>query len=497
MIALSPCTLPVFIVRLRLLIFPVLITGWVSAQSQPDSTAVSYTLLNSTFLGGVERNVYGNLAPDSLRLHWKRSLGSGITNISSRKGDRIWAGCGWTGQPLLYRENGRLILLIGAFDHHLKKIDGASGAVIWEYAFDDVIKGTGTLRLHAEADSAARRLTVLQGSRRGYGNNLYTPVVPSFRCVSCLDGTPLWQLDVWRTDSYSRDMDGSAAIINDTAYAGLENGMFISFDPDPSAAAWKDGLLQPKIYQSLRLYERSDISVHGGNLVTESSPCLIGRHLYITAGSGRVYGYNLDSKTIDWEFFIGSDMDGSPVATEDGCILVPVEKQYIAGHGGLLKLNPARPPDQCVEWFFPTGDRDYASWQGGVIGSACVNYKTKLVGYPSLAACAAIDGYLYVLALNEPDRNALVNGPNGRHRYPGPRLVSKYYIGPSISTPIMVGNKLIAAGYGGIYLFTYDAHGSLTLVDHIANVPVEATPVCLDRRLYIGCRNGYLYCFGN
>ncbi|MBN2417524.1 PQQ-binding-like beta-propeller repeat protein [bacterium] len=487
----SPFRPSVFIVPLLLL------AAAAGARTAPDSAAVTCSFCNPTFLGGVERNFYGNLAPDSLSLRWKRYLGSGVTNISSRKGDRVWSGSGWTGQPLLYRENGRLMLLIGAFDYHLKKIDADSGRVVWEYAFDDVIKGTGTLWHNPGADSGGHSLTVLQGSRRGYGNNLYTPVVPSFRSISCDSGAPLWQLDVWRTDSYSRDMDGSPVIINDTAYAGLENGMFISFDPDPAAAALRDGLLQPKIHQTLPLYEQADIAAHGGNLVTESSPCLLGRRLYITAGSGRVYGYSLDSRTIDWEFFIGSDMDGSPVVTEDSCILVPVEKQYIDGHGGLFKLDPSRDAGDCVEWYFPVGDRAFASWQGGLIGSACVNHQTKMVGYPSLAACAGIDGYLYVLHLNDPDRTSPVKGPNLQHTYAVPRLAAKYYIGPSISTPIMVGNKLIAAGYGGIYLFTYDTAGNLTLVDHVAGVAVESTPVCHDRRLYIGCRDGYLYCYGN
>ena len=79
-------------------------------------------LINPTFLGNEQRNYYGDNAPDSLNIIWKHYLGKGKTTISRNLGERLWAGAGWTGQPLLYKEDDSLYLIQGAYDHHLKKI---------------------------------------------------------------------------------------------------------------------------------------------------------------------------------------------------------------------------------------------------------------------------------------------------------------------------------------------------------------------------------------
>ena len=95
------------------------------------------------------------------------------------------------------------------------------------------------------------------------------------------------------TDSYSRDVDGSCLMVNDTLYIGLENGIFTVIDPKPSSARNKNGMLQPKIL-SEAIAMKKKISPPQKNLVTESSPSKIGNHLYIASGSGHIYGYNLD-----------------------------------------------------------------------------------------------------------------------------------------------------------------------------------------------------------
>ena len=66
----------------------------------------------------------------------------GKTTISRNLGERLWAGAGWTGQPLIYKEDDSLYLIQGAYDHHLKKINARNGELIWQYKFDDV-KGQG------------------------------------------------------------------------------------------------------------------------------------------------------------------------------------------------------------------------------------------------------------------------------------------------------------------------------------------------------------------
>jgi outer membrane protein assembly factor BamB len=462
-----------------------------------DGKIKSVELIIPSFLGGEGRNYYGNEAPDRLELLWKFYLGKGKTVISKKIGEKEWAGSGWTGQSLLVRENDRLYLIQPALDHHLRKIDAASGKMIWSYKFDDVIKGTGTLWINDEARNLEESVIILQGSRRGLENDLYSKYVPSFRAVSYFSGKELWRMNVTRTASYSRDVDGSALIIDNTAYIGLENALFTVFNPDPKFAKNKQGMIQPKIYKQIKLYQNSDQIRHGGNLVVESSPALLDKNIYITAGSGHVYGYDLNRDILNWDFYIGSDMDGSPVVTKDSCLIVTVEKQYIEGHGGVFKLNPRKPPSESVVWYFPTGDDSVESWRGGVIGSAAINDRTRASNDPYICAFIGIDGYLYVVNQRDVDYQAgKIVGPNEKRKYAQPKLLFKKQIGPSISTPIVIKNKIIATGYKGIYLFEFDDNLNFKLIDQQKRSAFESTAIVHNKRIYVGAKDGFLYCFG-
>ena len=229
----------------------------------------SISVINSTFLGSPERNYYGDEAPSKLNVIWKHILGTRITNISKRLGDAKWSGAGWTGQPLIFKQKDSLFLIQGAYDHNLKKINAENGELIWQYAFDDVIKGTGSLWYNETSNIISHKLIVLQGARRGYGNYTDTPIIPSYRAISAITGEELWRLNVKWTDSYSRDVDGSALILNNLAYIGLENSIFTILNPDPLMAKMSQGILQPEIIFEKRLYHYSDVIKHKNNVVTE------------------------------------------------------------------------------------------------------------------------------------------------------------------------------------------------------------------------------------
>jgi len=459
-----------------------------------DTSTVNISVFSGTFLGNNTRNFYGDKAPSKLDIKWKHYLGKGRTYVKSAFDTIPWFGAGWTGQPLLVIENDVPFIIQGAYDHKLKKINAYTGELVWEYAFDDIIKGTGTIWINENSVNDEEKYVILQGSRLGNNNNLASIIVPSFRAVSYITGKELWRMNVVRTESYSRDVDGSALVIGDTAYIGLENGLFTVFNPDPRKAAILDGIIQPEIYFQLPLYNSNDILKHGGNLVTESSPCQIGNHIYITAGSGHVYGYNIITKEIDWDFYIGADLDGSPVVTYDNCLLVTIEKQYINGKGGVLKLNPSLEPENAVVWYFPTGDVSFSSWNGGIIGSPAVNDLYRKHDDDALAAFAAIDGKLYVVKHDEIDSNNIVKGFDGVSDFYAPKLVFSYKTGTSISTPVFTENRLVAAGYNGIYLFGYNINNDFILLDK-KNMGFEATPLCYKGMIFIASRNGYLYCF--
>ncbi len=480
-----------------------LIPFWLSNEKElPQSCTIDATktdnkikILIPTFLGNEKRNYYGNKAPSDLSLNWKLYLGQGQTVISRKLGSRIWAGAGWTGQPLLVEEDTILFIIQGAFDHNLKKINANSGQIIWEYKFDDVVKGTGTIWSNNKSDTGDNQLVILQGSRLGVGNYLDSDHIPSFRAVSYFTGKELWRLDVKWTDSYSRDVDGSALVIDDTVYIGLENSLFTILNPDPDYADTLDGMLQPQIIREITLYEKKDAIAHRNNVVTESSPCRLGDVIYIASGSGHVYGYDMKKQQLSWDFFIGSDIDGSAVVTDDSCLIVTIEKQYIKGKGGAFKLNPLKPPQESVVWYFPTENAKYSTWEGGIIGSAGINDAYHDGELPYLAVFAAIDGYIYVVEHTLiKDKNS-VKGPDGITRYPTPVVCYSEKTGPSISTPVITDNRIITAGYNGIHLYSYDKNRKISKLDTFGGT-FEATPVVHNSRLYVASRDGYLYCLG-
>jgi len=465
--------------------------------SQADSTkdSLKIDIKIPTFLGNEKRNFYGNSLPTKLEVIWKINLGKGETVISRKIGTQIWAGAGWTGQPLLVMENNVPYLIQGAYDHNLKKINAQTCEIVWQYQFDDVVKGTGTIWENKNCENFEDKYVILQGSRLGLGNYLDSKHIPSYRAISYITGKELWRLDVKWTDSYSRDVDGSALVINDTAYLGLENSLFTVFDPDYRYATVKDNMLQPRIFQELKLYEKEDVIFHKNNIVTESSPCLLNSMIYITSGSGHVYGYNRNTKKLEWDFYIGSDMDGSPVVTSDSCLLVSVEKQYIKGKGGAFKLDPSKSPEKSVVWFFPTENKEFSGWEGGIIGSIGVNDYYNKGNFPYLAAFSAIDGYLYIADHKSIKEGQKVLGPDNYSTYNTPEILFKKNIGPSISTPIIINDKLVAAGYNGIHLFEFDKNMNFQLLDKVMG-SFEATPVAFNNKIYIASREGFLFCFG-
>jgi outer membrane protein assembly factor BamB len=421
-------------------------------------------------------------------------LGKGKTRVGSVI--KEWWGAGWTGQPLLLSENGVLYIIQGAYDHFLKKINAETAELVWQYEYDDVIKGTGTIWKNKNEKDKLNKIVILQGSRQGFNRGFSDKIIPSYREISYTTGEELWRFNSVKTDSYSRDVDGSALIVNDTVYLGLENGIFIVFDPDYKKAKQKDSILQPVVLFSDSLYYKSDKTLHGGNLVTESSCSRLGNKIFISSGSGHIFVFDMIKKEIVWDFYTGSDIDGSPVVTNDSCIIVSLEKQYIDGQGGVIKLDPYKKPEDAVVWYFPTGDKDFVTWKGGVIGSVGINdYYIESDTTSALAAFVGIDQYLYVVKHNKLS-DKKVKGFDNLTEYPSPEIVFKYKTGPSISTPIIVQNKLIAATYDGLYIFEIDKNLNFTLLDKFTDGGFESTPVVNNGRIYVASRNGYLYCFG-
>jgi outer membrane protein assembly factor BamB len=475
----------------------------------------------ASFLGGALRRSYGvGPAPSRLDLIWKVKLGSGQTRRKIDNAPVWWAGSGWTGQPTVVRDGGRDYLLIGAYDHNLHKIDARTGKVVWQYEFDDVIKATNTVIANPRPTNDADRLIVVSGSRRGSGWNTGDKRIMPLRAVSFTTGKELWRLPVPRTVNYSQDVDSSPLMYKGVLYAAVESGYVYAIDPFTTTKVGSHR--EPTVIKrSPQLFTAADAKAHPdlgqANVALEASPARIGDILYVGSGSGHIYGLKLPSLQIVWDFRTGSDIDGSPVVGDDGMLLQAIEKEYVKQPGGVFGLDPSRSPAASALWYFPTDSRGFAEWKGGVVGSVAVNDESNREGrYPRLAAFMSVDGSVRVIARDTHTSKA-VRGPGPAPAVKVPVEVMKDNIGASISTPIIVGDTLIAAGYDKqvrLYRITYKkssegARGALrspsgeywtvsvTRKDSFkAGGPFEATPIVWGGRVYIACRDGYLYCLG-
>ncbi len=473
-----------------------------------------------TFLGDYSRRFYGlGPVPKRLDVIWKVRLGSGWTS-GKFAGDPPgrWAGSGWTGMPGVVVDGGRTYVLASGYDHRLRKIDAATGTVVWSYKFDDIIKSSPSVFRNPSPSSADDRYIVCAGSRRGYPLSLSSPDVAPYRAVTFGSGKELWRLPVPQTACYSRDVDGSGFFLDGRQYIGVESGWFYALDP-LKTQPWQ-GHSQPQVEAQRLLLGDARAATHHGNICLESSPAALGDKIYVTSGAGHVYGLRRRDLGVTWDYFIGSDIDGSAVPTARGKLLVPVEKQYIKGKGGVLCLDPSRPPAKAAVWYFPTGDRRVGEWKGGLIGSVAVNDDYNGGGKrPALAAFNAIDGYLHVIS-QDTMAPGTVRGPNLEPGLKTPVEVGRIWNGGAISTPLLVGDTIVDASYdqrvtlyhlgfasaqpgdaGALPSGNGDGKYWTVTVTRTVQSPFfgggfESTPVLWDGRVYVGCRDGWFYCLG-
>ena len=360
------------------------------------------------------------------------------------------------------------------------------------------------------------------GSRRGFDKKITDAGISSYRAVAFGSGRELWRLPVPRTANYSRDVDASGILVDGGLYQAVESGYVYKIDPGRTKP-W-GGDKQPVVVKRSRpLWDPADVKAHGGepggaNLGIEASPAFSDGRLYVNTGSGHVYALSTEDLSVLWDFKVGSDIDGSPVVRGDGKLFVPIEKQYV-DHGGVYLLDPTKPAKDAVAWWFPTRDKGMSEWAGGVIGSVGINDGYDADGTrPALAAFNSVDGFMYVVAQDElaPEKS---DGPHGE-KLRKPKLVFQADIAGGISTPIMVDDYIVTTGYDkkvhvyrvdyrarqpkdaeGVWLSSRDGHRWYTMVREVATFeaggPFEATPIVWKGRIYVACRDGYLYCLGD
>jgi outer membrane protein assembly factor BamB len=501
------------------------LAGPVQSRASADPADAADGIKIGTFLGNDQRRFYGKgPVPERLDVIWKTKIGTGWTSAKGTGRPVLWSGTGWTGQCTLVRDGGRLSLLVNGYDHNLHRIDAATGTVMWESPWNDVIKSTNTVFLNPKPSGKDDRYIVTAGSRRGFPSKLGDAGIAPFRAVSFGSGRELWRLPVPLTACYSRDVDASGLLIDGKVVAAVESGYVYMLDPDRTQR-WGASRQPVVVARSPLLFTARDVARHneGGassNLCVEASPSLLGDVIYIPAGSGHVYGLSRRDLKIVWDFYIGSDLDGSAAVTRDERLLVPVERQYISGHGGVYMLDPKKPPKDAVLWYFPTENKGIAEWAGGVIGSVGINDEANPDWrLPALAAFNSVDGNMYVVARDDMSEKR-TEGPNGEKDLKKPKLVFTANVGCSISTPIIVDDGIVTTGYDkkvhvyridylrdapkgreGTWLKSRDGRSWFVSIRETATFtaegPFESTPIVWKGRVYVGCRDGWLYCLGD
>ena len=480
-----------------------------------DELTPETELLVPTYLGNDRRRFYGRGVPQGLNLLHQLPLGSGRSYLG--RSLKVWTGAGWTGQPTIIKDFGKTYAILGAFDHHLRKLDLATNQVVWQYKFDDILKGSSTVYIDPLA-SNDNRVVILQGSRRGVQNPIRTPKpVPSFRAVSFRTGQELWRLNLRLTRSFSRDNDSSAINLgNGLLFNVGENGIGYFLNSATATATSKDGILQPQVFSELKLYQDSDARRYGGNLVAESSPARLNDRIFLAAGGGRIYGISTTTREIIWQFLAGGDLNGTLAISDENKLFCAVEREKIPGRGGVFKLDPNKPPQEAVEWFFPTLNRGFSTWKGGIVGSVALNDEYRSPEIPALFATNSIDGNLYIGSQHQIT-GTQVKGPFLQKTYNTPFVAFQKRLGASISTPVFTdGNRLVAAGYNGVYLFQLNFEPTTSAepnalqsdggnfyrlrVEEIGRfkpgISFESTPVVWDGIVRICSRDGWMYTLG-
>ncbi len=449
--------------------------------------------LVGTYLGDNQRNYYGNQAPSKLSVKWRTPLGTGKTTFGTSD-TRTWSGAGWTGQPLVIQEGGEIYLIQGTLSHHVKKIRASDGKVIWSTSVGDVIKGTPSF---ADVGGPAEsRYTLIVGSRSGYGQHWRKGTAHSLHGISYLTGKKLWRHNSRATSSNSRDCDASAVVLGGKAAIPLENGYFTIFSPDVRKAQMVDGFPAPKINKQLILFRESDRALYKSELCCESSPTMIGSTAYIAAGVGRVYGCGLGffGGGLTPKLEIGGDLNGSMPLTNDKHLLLGIEKQFIPGHGGVVKFSTGGK----VKWFHPLPDRKWYTWNGGLVGSPAVNHRYKSTVSKDLACFVGIDGNLTLVNHKKLQPGVMNWGPRRQNQYPAPLVLDTVKLPQgSISTPLFVGDKIIIGYDNGMDLYQVTPAGKMIRLDRLTGPMFDATPVVWNGRVYAGSKDGNLYCLGD
>lgn len=458
----------------------------------------------SMFRGNGHRSFYG-VGPVPERpvelWHFPRE---GIMSAPSSEGGQtvVWAGTGWTGQPVVVEWQGKTRVMFGAYDRALHFLDAETGErFLPDLPTGDIIKGS----VMFDPDGYP---LLYSGSRDNY-----------FRIVA-LDrpqATVLWKLSAYDVPNptWNDDWDSSPLVIGDYLFEGGENSYFYIIKLNRSYDAKGLVTVDPRIVLAYPAFDQDLFNAIGDNIVSiENSPAVHldpqrGDRVYFANSGGRVLGLDIDVLGLSragygpagqapgtwggpageleappdlppdaefpvvFKYWMGDDVDATIVVDDEGCLYVAaeLERNLARAHevGQLVKLDPYE-PQEPLQWSVAVpaqGDK------GGI-----------------WATPALCEDMVYV-----PTHTGRLLGVS---RVSGEIVWEKPFSYHAWSSPVVVDATLLVGDAEGI-LHAYDIRDTAIDPPELWKVPVgtggiESTPVVWNGRIYVGTRDGRFYC---
>jgi outer membrane protein assembly factor BamB len=455
------------------------------------------------FRGNGHRSYYGEgPVPRDPRVLWRFPEGRPMQSHSSEGGEsRLWAGTGWTGQPVVFERDGRVQVMFGAYDRAVHFIDGESGTrLLPDLVTGDIIKGS----VAVDPDGYPLLYT---GSRDNY-----------FRVVALDRGEPevLWKLsaDSVARPVWNNDWDSSPVIVGDYLFEGGENSYFFIIRLNRGYGGDGKVSVEPEVVLAWPAYTDELIRKVGDRRMSiENSPAVHldaerGDRVYFANGGGRVVGLDISALGLSaagwraagqapegagtpparpeprgdlefpvvFDFWAGDDIDASIVIDDEGALYVAAELERHLPRakevGQLMKLDPYREGDPLV-WSVHDRRADTAG----------------------IWATPALHGdLLYV-----PTHTGRLLGVD---KNTGDVVWEKPFTYHAWGSPAVVDDTLIVGDTEG-RLRAYDVSDPRSDPPELWQVQVpsggalESTPAVWRGRIYVGSRDGYFYAFGD
>ncbi len=475
---------------------PVTVAPGTGDPDEPGDTRVAGTFygpINTTFpgltmfRGNASRTYYGEgPVPANPKILWK----FGPMNGSASEALAFPTGTGWTGQPCVFERVGKTWVVFGAYDFKIHFLDAATGEkLLPDFKGGDIFKGS----VVADPD--------------GYPLIFMGCADDKWRIIAIDRGEPteLFNLDSNKLPRrlWYGDWDSSVVIRNDYAFLGGENSHFYILKLNRAYGADGKVTVDPQIVLDYPAWTASLLEKLGSEDVSvENSPCLVGDRVYFSNGGGLVQGLDVSATLKEladgeapatgvesypkvFHYWTGGDTDASIVADEEGYLYVcqhsdkrsstAVERYKDVGQ--IIKLDPRKNGEGENPLVWSQKVTKLSNGESGVWATACI-YK-DMVYVPTHGG-----------------------GLLGLDRATGELVWQKTLTEHAWASCVVVDHTLIVGDTYGT-LHAWDV--SNTRVDPpvvwelklASGSALESTPAVWKGRIFVGCRDGYFYCFGD